>query len=120
MLCDAEENIDWRTVDPAELDAPPVYTAQIPSPPRENEEWDYHRWVLSNIGWYAFYNPKGRPVQPAGPTSMPPPHYKAPPPHHEPPYCDLMEQDGPIFSIDDFEDLEHADSLHSDAGRYPM
>lgn len=67
MLRDAGENIDWRAVDPDEQDAPPVFTRDMPSPPRLDGDWDYYHWVLSNSGWAAYYNSEGRPV--AAPVS---------------------------------------------------
>ena len=52
-----------------------------------------------------------------------PPHYAAPssPPHHEPPHFDPMEQDGPVFCLENLgilPSLLNADSLQSDARRY--
>ena len=64
MLRDARENINWREIDPQEPDPSPVLMDDMPSSPDSHPEWDYHRWVLSDIGWTAWYDEHGRPVQP--------------------------------------------------------
>ena len=42
MLRDAGENINWREVEGFEPDVPAVLAAEMPSPPREQPQWDYH------------------------------------------------------------------------------
>ena len=64
MLRDAGENIDWRSVQPDEPDAPPVLISEMPPEPLEQPEWDYHRWVLRMAVWHAYRDQHGRPVLP--------------------------------------------------------
>ena len=65
MLRDANENINWREVDGFEPDAPAITpSVEMPSPPGEQQPWDYHQWVLSTAGWQAYYDDDGRLVNP--------------------------------------------------------